>query len=160
MAQPGVSTLGVLLGYGIETTADTMPTSFTLLTRINNIAGIELETEQIDASALEDSISQYIAGRQDTGGTWTITVNLTDDTIAEWTALISASQTAEDSSLQTWFEVYSPFHDKAFYVVAQPPKEIPLPELAQNELETVDMTLTINEYKGMDTAIKPVESAA
>ncbi len=160
MAVTGVSTIGVKFGYAVETTAGTKPTSFTQLTRINNIAGIELETEQIDSSALEDYITSYIAGRQDTGGTWSITVNLTDDTIAEWTALIAASETAEDSGLSTWFEVWSPYHDKAFYIVAQPPKEIPLPELAQNELETVDMTLTINSYEGMDTAIEPVASAA
>ncbi|MCD7724290.1 MAG: hypothetical protein LUI12_01835 [Clostridiales bacterium] len=155
MALAGVSTLGILFGYAVETTAGTKPAAFNLLTRINNVAGISLETEQIDASALEDLVTRYVAGRQDTGGTWSVTVNITDDTIAEWTSLISASTTAEEDGLSTWFEVWSPYHEKAFYVVAQPPKEIPMPELAQNELETVEMTLTINEYKGMDTAIKP-----
>lgn len=51
---PGVSTLGVELGWSLETTAGTKPTKFKRLTRINSIGGIELETEQIDASALED----------------------------------------------------------------------------------------------------------
>lgn len=41
----------IKLGYGI---GSSMPGSFTLLTRINAIGGISLETEQIDASALED----------------------------------------------------------------------------------------------------------
>ena len=41
----------IKLGYGI---GSSMPSSFTLLTRINAIGGISLETEQIDASALED----------------------------------------------------------------------------------------------------------
>lgn len=45
MAQPGISTLGIKLGYGI---GSSMPSSFTLLTRINAIGGISLETEQID----------------------------------------------------------------------------------------------------------------
>jgi len=52
MALPGVSTLGVLFGYGAA--GATKPNAFTLLTRINSIGGIALETEQIDASALED----------------------------------------------------------------------------------------------------------
>ena len=34
MAAPGVSTLGVLFGYGVETVAGTKPEKFTLLTRI------------------------------------------------------------------------------------------------------------------------------
>lgn len=54
MAVAGVSTVGVLLGYAIETTEDTKPEAFTALSRINDIGGISLEAEQIDASALED----------------------------------------------------------------------------------------------------------
>lgn len=53
MAAAGVSSLGLLLGYA-GGTYDTKPASFTLLNRINAIGGISLETEQIDASALED----------------------------------------------------------------------------------------------------------
>jgi hypothetical protein len=48
-----ISTLGIEFGYGVGT-YDTKPSSFTKLTRINNIGGISLSTEQIDASALED----------------------------------------------------------------------------------------------------------
>ena len=54
MAVAGTSTVGVLMGYAVETTPGTKPEAFTQLTRINDIAGISLETEQIDASALED----------------------------------------------------------------------------------------------------------
>lgn len=54
MAAAGISTLGITFGYGTETTAGTKPTSFKQLTRINAIGGINIEPEQIDASALED----------------------------------------------------------------------------------------------------------
>ena len=66
MAAAGVSSLGLLLGYA-GGTYDTKPSSFTLLTRINAIGGIALETEQIDASALEDLVTRYVAGRADSG---------------------------------------------------------------------------------------------
>lgn len=151
----GVSTLGILFGYAVETIAGQKPSAFTLLNRINSIGGVSLSTEQIDASALEDLISRYVAGRQDTGGTWSVTVNLTDETAEEWKTLISAAKTGEESGLSTWFEVYSPMMTDAFFVVAQPPKDIPLPEIGQNGLFTVEMTLTISDYKGLDTAIKP-----
>lgn len=147
------STLGIELKYAVETVAGTKPSAFTKLTRINSIGGVELSTEQIDASSLEDYVTKYIAGRQDTGGTWDVTVNLTDDTIAEWQTLISDAQTGRASGLQTWFEVVSPYLTEAFFVIAEPPKEIPMPEFAQNELATVDMSLTINEYKGMDAKV-------
>ena len=89
MAVAGISTLGVTFGYGTETTAGTKPTTFTQLTRINSIAGISIDQENIDASALEDAITKNIKGRADTGGTWAITVNFTDATEAEWETLMS-----------------------------------------------------------------------
>lgn len=67
-AVPGLSTLGITLSYGVETVAGQKPTTFTVLHRCNDIPEITLETETIDASALEDLQSRYIAGRQDTGG--------------------------------------------------------------------------------------------
>ena len=52
-----------------------------------------------------------------------------------------------------WFETIVPGFDDAFFVVAQPPTAIPQPEIGQNELLTVEMNLTIEEFKGMDTKV-------
>lgn len=155
--QAGISTLGVLLGYASETEASTKPTAFKALGRINKIGGISLETEQIDASALEDFLSRYVPGRQDTGGSFPVTINITDETIAEWEALI-ADYKALSGGKRMWFTVWSPYLTKAFYVVAAPPVTIPLPDIDQNGLFIADMSLTIEEYKGLDTAIKPTET--
>lgn len=152
MAAAGISTLGVTFGYGVETTAGTKPTAFTQLTRINSIGGITIEPEQIDASALEDDITKYIKGRADTGGSFTVTVNLTETTRSEWAALIAAYQEL-DGDKKMWFQTIIPGFDNAFFVVAQPPEAIPQPELSQNELLNVEMNLTIEEYKGMDTKV-------
>lgn len=154
-AIPGVSTLGMKIGYAVETAKGTKPTAFKQLQRCNSVAGITLEVEQIDASAIEDNVSKYTAGRQDTGGTWTVTFNFTDEVEAELTKMIKAATTGRESELLTWFVVWSPLLKKSFYVVAEPPKAIPMPEIGQNELLTVELTFTINEYKGMDTAIEP-----
>ena len=152
MATAGVSTLGILFGWAAY--SDSTPSKFTLLNRINAIGEISLETEQIDASALEDLVSRYVAGRQDTGGTFDVTINLTDETRDEWDKVINADSTGKG----LWFEVYSPLLTDGFFIVAQPPKSIPLPAMDQNSLMTVTMQLTINEYKGMMTAIKPTAS--
>lgn len=153
--EAGVSSLGIRLGYAAESAAGTKPTAFTWLERCNSIGGISLETERIDASALEDEISRYVSGRQDTGGTWPVTFNISDEVIEQLETMIAA-YTALTGGKRMWFEVWSPYLAKAFFVVAQPPKHIPMPEESQNELQTVEMTFTIEEYKGMDTAIKPV----
>ena len=152
MAAAGISTLGITFGYGTETTAGTKPTSFKQLTRINALGGINIEPEQIDASALEDFITRYVKGRADTGGSFPVTVNFTSDTVTEWQDLITAYK-ALSGGKRMWFETIIPGITNSFFVVAQPPEEIPQPEIGQNELLTLEMNLTIEEYKGLDTSV-------
>lgn len=152
MGVAGVSTLGITFGYGAEATAGTKPTSFKQLTRINAIGGINIENEQIDASAIEDFISRYTQGRGDTGGSFPVTVNFTPDTLKEWKAVIEAFKGLSDGK-RMWFETIIPGFSDSFFVVAQPPTSIPQPEIGQNELLTVEMNLTIEEYKGMETTV-------
>lgn len=153
MAVAGISTLGITFGYGVETTAGTKPSTFTQLTRINAIGGITIENEQIDASALEDLVSRYVQGRADTGGSFPVTVNATPETIEEWEKVIADYKTAADSGNRVWWQTIVPGFDKSFFVVAQPPTAIPQPEFAQNGLLTVEMGLTIEEYKGMEAKV-------
>ena len=153
MAAAGISTLGITFGYGSEATAGTKPTSFKQLTRINAIGGINIEPEQIDASALEDFITRYVKGRADTGGSFPVTVNFTSDTVKEWQDLITAYK-ALSGGKRMWFETIIPGVTNSFFVIAQPPEEIPQPEIGQNELLTVEMNLTIEEYKGLDTSVE------
>lgn len=161
MALPGMSTLGIRFLYGIETTAGTKPATFTELSRINSIGGIQIDVETIDASALIDKVTKSVAGRGDTGGDFPVSVNITPDTITEWQTLISAYKAAKAEGKQTWFEVYHPdLTSGAFFVVAEPPQEIPLPESGQNELWVVEFPLVINDYKGLDTAVVPVSSGS
>ena len=156
MALAGISTLGVTLSYGVETVAGTKPSTFLTLSRINAIGGITQDTEQIDASALEDTSTKYIAGRADTGGTCNITVNLTPDTIDEWGDLISAYNTAHGSNLQVWFQVSSAgLGGDSFFFIAEPPQDIPMPESSQNELWTVEIPLAIVDYVGLESAVNP-----
>lgn len=152
MALAGVSTLGVTFGYGTESTAGTKPATFTELSRINALGGITVENQTIDASALVDLVTKNIAGRGDTGGNFTVTVNLTPETQTEWETLISTYQTLTGGK-QMWFETIVPGFTDAFFVIAQPPQEIPQPSMDQNSLLTVEFTLTIVDYKGMDTKV-------
>lgn len=100
-------------------------------------------------------VTRYIAGRQDTGGNFPITINPTDETIAEWEALIAAYN-AKATTDALYLEVWSPYLTRAFFIKAQPPQQLPMSEMAQNELQTIEIGMTIEEYLGMDTAIEPV----
>lgn len=153
----GVSTVGAIVGYAIETTAGTKPTTFKMLHRVNATDEIAIDVETIDASALEDTVERTIAGRGTTGGTFGVTVNVTDETIEEWEALIDAYETAKASGKAMWYEEYFPALQKAFFTKVEPPTVIPKPALEQNGLLTVTMTMTINEYVGPGTAIAPTD---
>ena len=149
----GLSTLGIKMGYAVETTAGSKPEAFSALDRINNIGGIAMDVERIDASALEDYATKYVAGRADTGGDWPVTVNFTDETQGQWTDLISAYNTAAASGLQLWLQVQVPNQSDAFFVIAQPPQQLPMPEIGQNELLTMEVSMTVVEYKGWQTKV-------
>lgn len=149
-----LTTLGVKFGYGIETTSGVKPTTFKQLKRCNSIGGISLETEQIDTSALEDLLTQYSAGRQDTGGTWEVAFNMNPDVIDAIKTLFSESTAAKSENKATWFQVLFPDLDDAFFVVAQTGREIPMPEIGQNEAASLPITLIISEYKGLDAKVE------
>lgn len=158
MAIAGVSSLEITLSYGVETTSGEKPSVFTLLNRINAIGGITIEPETIDASALEDKVERSVAGRSTTGGTFPITINLTDETIEEWEELIETYK-GLDSGLRMWFQISSPYLERAFYVTGQPPLEIPMPDMSQNELLTAELPITIDEYIGMEAKVEPTTGA-
>lgn len=146
----GISTIGAQIGYGIGATKPS--SGLTELERANSIGGIELSTEQIDASALIDNISRYIAGRQDTGGTWDVTFNLTDETETIIETMLTA-YAGRTSGHALWLQVSCPDLTKAFWVKAQPPSAIPMPEMSQNGLLTVTLSFAIEEYIGLDTKV-------
>lgn len=150
--EAGISTLGTILAYGVETTEGEKPTTFTWLERVNEIGEISLDTEQIDASATDDEITRYLAGRQDTGGSWEVTVNITnqvldiiDDMIDKYKALSNGKR--------MWFQIYTSKLNKAIFVVAQPPLHTPSSAVSQNSLYTAGLTFTLEEYKGYDTPV-------
>lgn len=157
MAQAGVSTNGITFSYGIggNSKDGAKPSNMTLLDRINAIGGISITDEVIDASALEDLLTRNIKGRGDTGGSFPVTVNITDETIKEWKAVIAAFKGLSNSQ-GLWFQTIIPGLTDSFWVIAEPPSAIPQPEFAQNALLTVEMNMTIADYVGDSTVVEPV----
>lgn len=154
MATAGVSALGITFSYGVETVAGTKPTSFKLLTRINNIGEVTVEPESIDASALEDMQTRNIAGRDTVSDTMAVEVNKTNETIKEWEDLITAYKGLTGGK-RMWFQTIVPGFEKAEFVVAQPPSKLPISSKEQNSLLTMTINLIIEEMIGSDTLVTP-----
>lgn len=103
---------------------------------------------------MEDYVTQYAAGRQDTGGTWEIEFIMDPQkSVDQIKTLYSASATARESGKATWFQVMFPDMSDAFFVIAECGREIPMPEIAQNDAATMSISLIIAEYKGLDTKV-------
>lgn len=156
----GLTTLGMKVGYAVETVAGQRPAKFKWLQRADSIGGIDLPTENIDVSAIEDYQTRYAPGRQDSGGEWAIGFNYTDEVKAQLTEMIAAYNEGISAAtpLKMWFTVWHPSLQSNFDVVAAPPQLIPMPEIGQNEKLVVSMTMTIDEYKGVGTKVEPVEN--
>ena len=99
------------------------------------------------------SINRYVRGRADTGGSFPVGVNFTPETNGEWKDVISDYADLEGTGKRMWFETIVPGFEEGFFVIAQPPTAIPQPEFNQNELLVVEMALTIEEYRGMETKV-------
>lgn len=103
---------------------------------------------------MEDYVTQYAAGRQDTGGTWEVEFIMDPQkSVQQIKTLYQASATARTQGKATWFQVMFPDMSDAFFVVAECGREIPMPEVAQNEAATMSISLIIAEYKGLDTKV-------
>ena len=154
MATAGLSTLGITLSYGVETTAGQKPTAFKLLTRINEIDGVSVTPEAIDASALEDPTTRNVAGRDTLTDSVNVTVNRTTETIKEWTDLIAAYKGLTEGK-RMWFQEITPGLSDAEFFVAQPPSILPISGKSQNTLLTMEIPLVLEEMKGTDTKVEP-----
>ena len=143
----GLSTLGVKV-YQAES-ADgakvTEASAYSQLTRINSIGEVTITPENIDASALEDLNSRYVAGRSTVTDALTITINATDDTIAEWKAIAG-------KTICVMIDI--PNMTDAFFVIVQVPATLPLPALDQNALLTMAINCTVNNFIGLDEKVE------
>ena len=152
---PAISTLGIKFGYAVETVSNQKPEAFNWIPRCTEIGEITLDTETIDASALEDQQSRYIAGRQDTGGSWDVSFHFTPENKPIIKKMMKDAAEGLKTNLRTWFEVWHPTDKEAYFVVGQPGSKIPLPSLSDNTTYTGSITIAIDEIKEFDTGIEP-----
>ena len=154
MATAGLSTLGITLSYGVETTAGQKPTAFKLLTRINEIDGVSVTPEAIDASALEDPTTRNVAGRDTLTDSVNVTVNRTTETIKEWTDLIAAYKGLTGGK-RMWFQEITPGLSDAEFFVAQPPSILPISGKSQYSLLTMEILFVLEEMIGTSAKVEP-----
>lgn len=104
-----LSTAGISVGYAVETTAGTKPSSFTNIPNVKSIGELNPEPNTLDATDLSDTeYKRYIPGLKDLGGAITLTVNMTKAFLTAWAACVSAAETGRAANKATWFQVTVP----------------------------------------------------
>lgn len=135
-----LSTLGIKLGYAVESTAGTRPTSgYTQLVGVKSTPSLNPSPDTLETTTLEETeFKTYVDGLKDLGGALEFTFNLTEDLISQWDALMTAYTTAKATSKNTWFVIVIPGLTNAYYFPGNP-SSMGLPETSVNAvLETTN----------------------
>ena len=117
-----ISTAGVTVGYAVEVTAGTRPTSgYKVIPDIKEVPEMNPEPETLETTTLaETEYKTYIEGLKDLGGALSFLANYTTELETVWGALVTAYKTAAADNKAVWFEVKHPKLDKAVFFTGQP----------------------------------------
>ena len=155
MSALALSTAGILFGYGVETVANTKPTSFKQIERAMSLPSLNPAPEAIDVTPLDATVfKEYIAGLQDTGGSVGITFSLNNSFQAAWNTFVEDYQTGFAAGKQTWCEFYIPGMTKAFFFTCQP-SPLGFGGAEPNAHLQIEAFVTPTGSIGWDTALKP-----
>lgn len=144
------NTIGVKLGYAVESSAGTRPTSgYTNIPDVKTIPAIELTPARIEVTNLIDRYRRYIDGVMDAGDDIAITCNLTASLKSIWTSVVSAAKTAWASDKSTWFEVSIPNYDSFYF--AGIPSELGTSEIGVDAVVEATLHIIPNQIAGWAT---------
>lgn len=141
------NTIGVKIGYAVEATAGTRPTSgMTNIPDIKSIPGIELTPSRLDVTNLVDRYRRYISGVMDAGDDIALTGNLTASLKSVWASLVSAASAAWASGKSTWFEISIPGFDSFWF--AGIPSEMGFNEMGVDAVAEASLHIIPNQIAG------------
>lgn len=145
------STIGVKLGYAVEATAGTRPTSgYTNVPDLKNIPSMELTPSKLEVSNLVDEYKRYIPGQKDAGDDIAITANMTASLKTVWASLVTAAESAWTSGKSTWFEISIPGFDSFYF--AGLPTEMGFQEMGVDAVAEASLHIIPNQIAGWATA--------
>lgn len=147
-----MSTAGVTIGYAVEATKGTRPTTgYTAIPSVKSISDLNPEPNNLDCTPLEETeYKRYIPGLKDISGSVTLSANNTNDFQTKWAALVEAATTGAASEKTTWFEIKIPGLAKSFFFSGTP-VALGLSEINVDEVLSVDAYITPNRIHGWDT---------
>jgi hypothetical protein len=138
-----LSTAGVTVGYAVETTAGTRPTTgFKVIPDIKEVPEMNPSPESLETTTLASTeFKTYIEGLKDLGGTLSFVANFTTELETAWAALVEAYKTAKTTGKAIWFEVKHPQLAKSVFFAGQP-SAMGLPAMSVNSILETNLYIT------------------
>ena len=145
------NTIGVKLGYCVESTAGSRPTtSYVNIPDIKGIPSIDLTPSKLEVTNLVDKYRRYITGVLDAGDDINVTANLTASLKTVWASLVSAANSGWASGKSTWFEISIPGFDSFWF--AGIPTEMGFNEMGVDAVAEASLHIIPNQIAGWATA--------
>ena len=138
-----LSTAGVTVGYAVEATAGTRPTTgYTQIPDIKEVPEMNPEPETLESTTLaETEYKTYIEGLKDLGGALSFLANFTTELEEVWDELVTEYKTAKASDKSVWFEVKHPVLEKSVFFTGQP-SAMGLPAMSVNAILETNLYIT------------------
>jgi hypothetical protein len=138
-----ISTAGVTVGYAVEATKGTRPTTgYTKIPDVKEVPEMNPEPETLETTDLSQTeYKTYIEGLKDLGGALSFLANYTTELETVWGALVAASKEAMDEGKATWFEIKHPKLDKSVFFTGQP-SEMGLPAMSVGSVLETNLFIT------------------
>lgn len=142
-----LSTAGVAVGYAVEATAGTRPTTgYKAIIGIKSIPEINSQPETLDTTTL--AATEYktsINGLKDLGGALAFGANLTEAGHTQWKEIYQAWETAKAAGKSMWFTIYMPGISEAIFFTGEPSTPGVSAVEVNNVLETTRYITPTNE---------------
>lgn len=145
MSGIALSTAGVTIGYAVETTAGTRPTTgYAVISDIKEIPDFNPEPETHETTDLEQTeYKTYIQGLKDVGGALGLLANFTEKLQTQWDTIVAAHKTAAADGKRMWFEVKHPKLPKSVFFPGEP-SSMGMPAVAANGVLETTVYITPN----------------
>lgn len=147
-----LSTAGVTIGYAVEATAGTKPTTgYINIPDIKEVPEMNPEPETLETTTLaETEFKTYIEGLKDLGGALSFLANYTTELEEVWEELVAEYKTAKAGGKSIWFQVKHPGLTKAVFFTGQP-SAMGLPAMSVNSVLETNLYITPTNAPTWDT---------
>lgn len=159
MSDVALSTIGMIFGWGVETTKGEKPTSFKEIEECISVGSVSVSVESIDVTCIKNTRKKYVKGLEDAGDSLSLTFNYSDTFLEQWGEMYEAYEAASKSGLAMWFTVYHPSRKNACFYIVEPGKP-GNPEVSVGGAYQVEVNNTLVDIPEASAAIKPTEPAS